>query len=90
MDEFALFKGHRYASVVLDADTRRVLWIGEGRSRAAVRPFSKSWGQRVRLNRSGGNGHEHRFLIWRFVSTAQKRVVYDLFPCGGQIWPRGD
>lgn len=39
MDEFALFKGHRYASVVLDADTRRVLWIGEGRSRAAVRPF---------------------------------------------------
>lgn len=29
MDEFALFKGHRYASVVLDADTRRVLWIGE-------------------------------------------------------------
>lgn len=33
MDEFALFKGHRYASVVLDADTRRVLWIGEGRSR---------------------------------------------------------
>ncbi len=28
MDEFALFKGNRYASVVLDADTRRVLWIG--------------------------------------------------------------
>ena len=42
MDEFALFKGHRYASVVLDADTRRVLWIGEGRSRAAIRPFSRS------------------------------------------------
>lgn len=27
MDEFALHKGHRYASVVLDADTKRVLWI---------------------------------------------------------------
>lgn len=25
MDEFALYKGHRYASVVLDAETRRVL-----------------------------------------------------------------
>ncbi|MYN06095.1 helix-turn-helix domain-containing protein, partial [Pseudoduganella aquatica] len=33
MDEFALFKGHRYATVVLDADTRQVLWVGEGRSR---------------------------------------------------------
>lgn len=39
MDEFALFKGHRYASVVIDADTRQVLWVGEGRSRVALRPF---------------------------------------------------
>lgn len=39
MDEFALFKGHRYATVVVDADTQRVLWVGEGRSREAIRPF---------------------------------------------------
>ena len=44
MDEFALYKGHRYASVVLDADRTRVLWIGEGRSRAAVRPFFEALG----------------------------------------------
>lgn len=36
MDEFALFKGHRYAKVVLDADTRRVIWVCEGRSREAI------------------------------------------------------
>ncbi|WVM91956.1 transposase [Halopseudomonas pachastrellae] len=61
MDEFALFKGHRYASVVLDADTRRVLWIGEGRSRAAVRPFFRSaGGGGLRADRSSGDGHEHR------------------------------
>jgi hypothetical protein len=30
IDEYALFKGHRYATVVLDADTRLVLWVGEG------------------------------------------------------------
>ena len=39
MDEFALFKGHRYATVVADADTQQVLWVGEGRSGAAFRPF---------------------------------------------------
>jgi transketolase C-terminal domain/subunit len=27
---------HRKVTVVLDADTRRVLWVGEGRSREAV------------------------------------------------------
>lgn len=39
MDEFALYKGHRYATVVACADTQRVLWVGEGRSRDAIRPF---------------------------------------------------
>ncbi len=39
MDEFALFKGHRYATVAICADTQQVLWMGEGRSREAVKPF---------------------------------------------------
>ncbi len=39
MDEFALFKGHRYATVAICADAQQVLWVGEGRSRKDVRPF---------------------------------------------------
>jgi len=39
MDEFALHKGHRYATVVACADTQQVVWVGEGRSREAIRPF---------------------------------------------------
>jgi len=39
MDEFALHKGHRYATVVICTDTQQVLWVGEGSSRAAIRPF---------------------------------------------------
>lgn len=39
MDEFALHKGHRYATVVLDPEQMRVLWVGEGNSREAIRPF---------------------------------------------------
>ncbi len=47
MDEFALHKGHRYATVAICADTQQVLWIGEGRSREAVRPFFAWLGERV-------------------------------------------
>jgi transposase len=80
MDEFALYKGHRYASVVLDADTRRVLWIGEGRSRAAVRPFFQALGpegcariEAVAMDMNTAFDLEVR----RHCRNA--RVVYDLF-----------
>ncbi|MEN1508331.1 helix-turn-helix domain-containing protein, partial [Pseudomonas aeruginosa] len=33
MDEFALHKGHRYATVIMDAERTRVLWVGHGNSR---------------------------------------------------------
>ena len=39
MDEFALHKGHRYATVIVEPLRRQVLWVGPGRSREAVRPF---------------------------------------------------
>src|SRR3546814_14466592 len=39
MDEFAIQKGHRYATVVVDVERKRVLLVGRGRSRAEVRPF---------------------------------------------------
>jgi transposase len=80
MDEFALHKGHRYASVVLDADTRRVLWIGEGRSRAAVRPFFESLGpencsriEAVAMDMNTAFDLEVR------QHCPRARIVYDLF-----------
>ncbi len=39
MDEFALHKGHRYATVMVDPIGRQVLWIGQGRSRETARAF---------------------------------------------------
>jgi len=39
IDEFAIQKGHRYATVVVDAQRKEVLWVGRGRSRESIRPF---------------------------------------------------
>jgi transposase len=38
-DEFALHRGHRYATVAADPCTKRVLWVGAGRGQADVRAF---------------------------------------------------
>ncbi len=32
MDEFAIFKGHRYATVIADAKNHQVTWIGRART----------------------------------------------------------
>ncbi|MEZ9278023.1 transposase, partial [Vibrio sp. 10N.286.49.F3] len=45
MDEFAIFKGHRYATVIADAKTHQVIWIGLGRSRKDIRPFFELLGK---------------------------------------------
>lgn len=80
MDEFALFKGHRYASVVLDADTGRVLWVGVGRSRRELRPFFEQLGVQgcLRIEAVAMDMNTAYDLeVKRHCPNA--RVVYDLF-----------
>src|SRR5690606_14350742 len=77
--EFALYKGHRYATVVACADTQQVLWVGEGRSREAIRPFF-TW---------LGEACEHIEAVAMDMNTAMDlevqahcpnaAVIYDLF-----------
>lgn len=44
IDEFAIQRGHRYATVVLDPVRKRVLWLARGRDRDAVRGFFEALG----------------------------------------------
>jgi transposase len=39
IDEFAIQRGHRYATVVVEVPTKRVLWVGRGRGRDDLRAF---------------------------------------------------
>ncbi len=50
MDEFAIHKGHRYATVVVEPMTKRVLWVGRGHGRKDIRPFFEMLGEAGRGN----------------------------------------
>ncbi len=44
LDEFAIQKGHRYATVIVEPTRKRVLWVGRGRGREDIRPFFEQLG----------------------------------------------
>ena len=80
IDEFAIQKGHRYATVVIEPNTRRVLWVGRGRAREDVRPFFELLGeagcQRLKacaMDMSAAYANELK------VHCPQCEIVYDLF-----------
>jgi len=80
MDEFAIQKGHRYATVVVDPLTRRVLWVGRGRGRKDVRPFFELLGpegcarlEAVAMDMSAAYEEEVR------ERCPKAKIVWDLF-----------
>lgn len=80
MDEFAIQKGHRYATVVVDSERKRVLWIGRGRSRAQVRPFFELLGPaRCAQVRAVAMDMNSAYDLEVRQHCPNAEVVYDLF-----------
>jgi transposase len=80
LDEVALHRGQRYATVALEPHTRRVLWVGRGRGREDVRPFFELLGP------EGRAALEAVVVDMHGAFTAEVRaqcphvaIVYDLF-----------
>jgi len=80
MDEFAIQKGHRYATVIVDPTCKRVLWIGRGRGREDIRPFFEQLGpagcrriQAVAMDMNAGYELEVK------AQCPNAKVVFDLY-----------
>ncbi|HEY6008710.1 MAG TPA: ISL3 family transposase [Geobacteraceae bacterium] len=80
MDEFALHKGHRYATVIVEPYRKEVLWIGKGRSRESIRPFFKQLGpdgcKRLKAVVMDMNASYEEEIK---KHSPQADIVYDLF-----------
>jgi transposase len=80
MDEFAVQKGHRYATVIIEPERKRVLWVGRGRGREDIRPFFEQLGEdgRQRLKAAAMDMNPAYEEEVRH-QCPQAEIVYDLF-----------
>jgi len=80
IDEFAVHRGHRYATVVAEPSTKRVLWVARGRDSEALAGFFRALGaegcaliEAVVMDMWRPYHHEVK------VHCPNAVVVYDLF-----------
>lgn len=80
MDEFAIQKGHRYATVIVEPTRKRVLWIGRGRGREDVRPFFQLLGSdRCSKLKAAVMDMNAGFELEVRRHCPQAAIVFDLF-----------
>jgi transposase len=79
MDEFALHKGHRYATVVVEVERKRVLWVGRGRGREDVRPFFQLLGPNCQHVQAVVMDMNTAYELEVRAHCPQAQVVFDLF-----------
>jgi transposase len=80
MDEFAIQKGHCYATVIVEPMRKRVLWVGRGRGRADVRPFFELLGpQRCKQLRAAVMDMNAGYEVEVKHHCPQAAIVFDLF-----------
>lgn len=80
VDEIAVRKGHRYMTVVIDYETGRVVWMGQGRSKESLLEFFEGMNQaqKAALEAIAMDMHEPYIQAVR-EAAPQASIVFDLF-----------
>lgn len=80
MDEFAIRRGQRYATIFVEPNRKQVLWVCHGNGRADIRPFFERLGsagcarlEAVAMDMNGA--YEAEVKAW----CPHARIVYDPF-----------
>ena len=80
MDEFAIKRGHRYATIFVEPNRREILWVCRGRGREDIRLFFEKLGdegrrriQAVAMDMNGAYEAEVK------EQCPQAKIVYDQF-----------
>jgi len=80
LDEFAIQKGHRYATVIVEPLRKRVLWVGRGRGREDIRPFFALLGpQRCLALRAAVMDMSAGYELEVQAHCPHAAIVFDLF-----------
>ena len=80
LDEFAIQKGHRYATVIVEPTRTRVLWVGRGRGREDIRPFFESLGpERCKRLKAAVMDMNEGYRLEVQSHCPQAAIVFDLF-----------
>lgn len=81
IDEFSVHKGHQYATVIMDAIERKVLWIGIGKTQRSVQPFfdlllAQSRASQIKSVSCDMNA-AYPSMVRKYLANAI--IVYDLY-----------
>ena len=80
VDEIAVKKGHRYMTVVIDYETGRVVWMGQGRRKETLAEFfsGMNQAQKAALEAVAMDMHDPYIQAVR-QAAPQASIVFDLF-----------
>lgn len=80
LDEFAIKKGHRYATIFVEPARKQILWVCKGRGREDIRPFFEKLGAEGRRRiEAVAMDMSSVYEVEARAQCPQARIVFDPF-----------